>query len=41
VHGLCGEADDIASASLLENWVDETEERGWYLFDAVRKGRSD
>lgn len=41
VHSLCDEAGDIASASLLENWVDETEERGWYLFEAVRKGRSD
>jgi starvation-inducible DNA-binding protein len=41
VHGLCAEAGDIASASLLENWVDETEERAWYLFEAVRKGRSD
>src|SRR5215813_11125802 len=40
-HGLCDEHGDIASASLLENWIDETEERAWYLFEAVRKGRSD
>lgn len=36
VHGLCDEAGDIASASLLETWVDETERRVWFLFEAGR-----
>ena len=36
VHALCDEAGDIASASLLENWIDETERRTWFLFEATR-----
>src|ERR1700676_1950325 len=28
-HGLCDEHDDVASASLLENWIDEDERRAW------------
>ena len=38
VHGLCDEHNDIASASLIENWVDETEKRVWFLFEAGRRG---
>lgn len=37
-HGLCGEAGDVASASLLENWIDQAEERVWFLFEANRHG---
>lgn len=37
VHGLCDEHGDVASASLLENWIDETEERTWFLFEASRR----
>lgn len=33
-HGLCDEYGDVASASLLENWIDEAEQRVWYLFEA-------
>jgi starvation-inducible DNA-binding protein len=37
-HGLCDEHDDVASASLLENRIDETERRTWFLFEATRTG---
>ena len=36
VHEVCDEQRDIASASLIENWIDETERRTWFLFDAGR-----
>jgi starvation-inducible DNA-binding protein len=35
-HGLCDERGDVATASLLENWIDETEQRTWFLFEAGR-----
>lgn len=35
-HGVCDEHDDVASASLLENWIDEAERRTWFLFEACR-----
>lgn len=38
VHGLCDEHRDIATASLLENWIDETEQRTWFLFETSRRG---
>jgi starvation-inducible DNA-binding protein len=38
VHELCGEENDVATASLLENWIDETERRVWFLFETGRKG---
>jgi len=37
-HGLCDEHRDIATASLIEVWIDETERRTWFLFEACRKG---
>ena len=37
-HDVCDEHRDIASASLIENWIDETERRTWFLFEATRKG---
>jgi starvation-inducible DNA-binding protein len=37
-HGLCDEHGDVASASLLENWIDETERRVWFLFETGRRG---
>lgn len=40
VHGLCDEHRDIASASLLENWIDQTEQRTWFLFETSRRGDS-
>jgi starvation-inducible DNA-binding protein len=37
-HALCDEQGDVASASLLENWIDEAERRVWFLFEATRLG---
>jgi starvation-inducible DNA-binding protein len=37
-HELCDEHGDVASASLLENWIDEAEGRVWFLFEASRHG---
>jgi starvation-inducible DNA-binding protein len=37
VHDLCDEHNDVATASLLENWIDEAERRVWFLFEATRK----
>jgi starvation-inducible DNA-binding protein len=36
-HALCDEHRDIATASLIEVWIDETERRTWFLFEATRK----
>jgi starvation-inducible DNA-binding protein len=35
-HGLCDEHDDVASASLIEVWIDEAERRTWFLFESTR-----
>ncbi len=37
-HDLCDEHRDIASASMLEVWIDETERRTWFLFESTRNG---
>jgi starvation-inducible DNA-binding protein len=39
-HGVCEEHTDIATASLLEVWIDETERRTWFLFEASRRADS-
>ena len=39
-HGVCEEHNDIATASLIEVWIDETERRTWFLFEASRHGDS-
>jgi starvation-inducible DNA-binding protein len=36
VHTLCDECGDVASASLIENWIDEAEHRTWFLFEIAR-----
>jgi starvation-inducible DNA-binding protein len=36
-HTLCDEADDVATASLLENWIDQTQRRIWFLFEITRR----
>ena len=36
VHTLCDDADDVATASLLENWIDQTQRRSWFLFETTR-----
>jgi starvation-inducible DNA-binding protein len=38
VHELCDDNKDLATASLLEVWIDEAERRTWFLFEAARKG---
>ena len=38
VHELCDEYGDVATASVLENWIDETERRVWFLYEAGRTG---
>jgi starvation-inducible DNA-binding protein len=35
-HALCDEHGDVATASLLETWIDETEGRSWFLLEATR-----
>jgi starvation-inducible DNA-binding protein len=35
-HALCDEHNDVATASLLEVWIDEAERRTWFLFEATR-----
>ena len=36
-HGVCDENGDVAGASLIEVWIDETERRTWFLFEATRR----
>jgi starvation-inducible DNA-binding protein len=33
-HDLCDEGRDVATASLIENWIDQTERRAWFLGEA-------
>jgi starvation-inducible DNA-binding protein len=35
-HALCDEHNDVASASLIEVWIDEAERRAWFLFETTR-----
>jgi starvation-inducible DNA-binding protein len=36
-HNVCDEHRDIATASLIEVWIDETERRAWFLFETTRR----
>ena len=36
-HGVCEEHKDIATTSLIEVWIDETERRTWFLFESSRQ----
>jgi len=36
VHVLCDDAGDVATASLLENWIDQSQRRIWFLFESTR-----
>jgi starvation-inducible DNA-binding protein len=38
LHALCDEQGDVASASLIEVWIDEAQGRAWFLLEAVRQG---
>jgi len=37
-HNVCEEHGDVATTSLIEIWLDETERRSWFLFEANRRG---
>jgi starvation-inducible DNA-binding protein len=39
-HGVCEDHNDIATTSLIEVWIDETERRTWFLFEASRRADS-
>jgi starvation-inducible DNA-binding protein len=39
-HDLCDEHKDVATAGLLEVWIDEAERRTWFLFEATRRAES-
>lgn len=36
-HSICDEHNDVATASLIEVWIDETERRSWFLFEGTRR----
>ena len=40
-HDLCEEHRDVATTSLLEVWIDETERRLWFLFEAAERDRTE
>ena len=35
-HELCDQYNDVATASLIEVWIDETERRAWFLYESTR-----
>jgi starvation-inducible DNA-binding protein len=37
-HDVCEEHNDVATASLLENFIDESEKRVWFLYEIGRRG---
>ena len=39
-HNVCEDGRDIATASLIETWIDETERRTWFLFEAHRRAET-
>ena len=39
-HNVCDEHRDIATTSLIEVWIDETERRTWFLYETGRRGDS-
>jgi starvation-inducible DNA-binding protein len=39
-HELCDEHRDVATASLLEVWIDEAERRVWFLYEASRRSET-
>jgi starvation-inducible DNA-binding protein len=36
-HGVCDEHNDVATASLIETWIDETERRAWFLYEIINR----
>ena len=39
-HEICDQHNDVATASLIETWIDETERRTWFLFEAANTERA-
>ena len=39
-HEICDKHRDIATASLLEVWIDESERRAWFLFESIARSDS-
>ena len=37
IHEVCQRSGDVATASLIENWIDETERRAWFLTEVVKR----
>ena len=35
-HAVCDQHNDVATASLIENWIDETERRSWFLYEIIK-----
>jgi starvation-inducible DNA-binding protein len=40
-HELCDEHGDVATTSMIENWIDEAERRTWFLYEASRVARGE
>jgi starvation-inducible DNA-binding protein len=40
-HEICDRHNDVATASLIEVWIDQTEKRTWFLFEAARSASND
>ena len=40
-HVVCEEHDDVATTSLIEVWIDETERRLWFLFETAERDRTE
>ena len=38
LHGVTDDAKDVSTTSLLEEWIDQSEERTWFLYEATREG---
>lgn len=38
-HAVCESHNDVASTSLIENWIDEAERRTWFLYESTRAER--
>jgi starvation-inducible DNA-binding protein len=36
-HDVCGQHNDVATASLIENWIDESERRAWFLYEILHR----
>jgi starvation-inducible DNA-binding protein len=34
-HEVCDQHNDLATANLIENWIDETESRAWFFYETI------